>query len=565
MFPLVPSEHNGGMDRPLARWQETVWWKIFGTAVLILFALIAIWSLAMPLLSGPDEPTHVVKAAAVARGQFTGECRDNSADHAGVCAKSSPFTEVTVPAFYSLLRNGGNIPGTLIPHHGVECYARRILIPASCVIYASTTTYQNLVRSAWIYDGRYPPMYYLVAGLPTLVGEGRWVLYLMRFFVVLVEALLLASAVFAVIRLTRDRLHLVAMAIAATPMVLYLGGVINASGIEITAALAFWVLGSLTVTVAHPPRWLLIDATIAALVFVSSRSLSLLWIALAITAIAALSTRDQLVALIHRRGAQVAGVLFGVVSALDLVWIIYEHATAVDVASANAQALIPRPGTPEFTILRTSFHHSIYYLPGMIGVFGSFDTYAPRLTFVIWYLLGGALLLLSVCSVSWRRSLVLLGCAIGIVALPVLISSSQARHLGYVWSGRDTLPFAVGLPILCATALRGSRRERLVQGVVPAVVVLTSIGTFGAFYEALRRYSVGDQGPQLSFLWHPSWSPPLIGNLGVVAFLAAALLLASLLVIMATRVPRTVESGGADSSEESLATVEPYGGQSLGE
>lgn len=44
----------------------------FGVSAVITFAIMAAWSIAMPRFSGPDEPSQVVHAVAVARGQLVG-------------------------------------------------------------------------------------------------------------------------------------------------------------------------------------------------------------------------------------------------------------------------------------------------------------------------------------------------------------------------------------------------------------------------------------------------------------------------------------------------------------
>lgn len=44
------------------------------------FALMAMWALTMPLMAAPDEPSHVVKAAAVSRGQLGGVLGDAPKD-----------------------------------------------------------------------------------------------------------------------------------------------------------------------------------------------------------------------------------------------------------------------------------------------------------------------------------------------------------------------------------------------------------------------------------------------------------------------------------------------------
>ena len=509
----------------------------------------------MPLLSGPDEPTHVVKAAGVIRGQFVGKCNGGVGNPNDVCAKSSPFTEVRVPAFYSLIRNGGNIPGTKIPHHGVACFSKRINIPASCVIFPSPTKYKNLVENAWIYDGRYPPLYYVIVGIPSLFGSGQWALYLMRLFGAAACALFVSVAIFSILRYAKSRMLLVGVVVAATPMVLYLSAVVNSSGLEVASALAFWTTAILIArdSEGSPPLALLLMCALSSLAFISTRSLSPFWYALALLSVLSISRWRSIVKLLVRRDVQLLAAVILLVGIADVFWIVYEHSTVLNVSSGNAQALIPPPSTSELTILRTSFHHNIYYLPGMIAVLGSFDTYAPHLTFIIWYLLGALVLLAALVLGDMRARIVLVLVGLGILLLPVIISSSQARHIGYVWSGRDTLPFAVGLPVLGASVIGDRLGGRPMRLVVAAGLVLAWVAQGDALFGALRRYSVGDSGPRLSFLFHSPWAPPVFGVFGSFVIDLAVLGIAYLLVF------RSLGPGSA--APEPLVSVPSHAGE----
>ena len=469
----------------------------------------------MPLVSGPDEAAHIVKASGAARGEFVGQCNDTANDPSGVCLKSSPFTEMYLPGFYSLIRPGGNIPGTKIPHHGFGCYSKRIDIPASCLIVTPRSKYLNYSENAWTYVGRYPPLYYLIVGLPTLLGSGLWALYLMRFVSAAFSALMFSFAIFSILRYSKNRLLLLGVAIAATPMAIYLAGVINPNGLEISSALSLWTI--LTILVreheGEPPRALVVLGTISALVFISTRSLSSLWFALLVITVFAGAGLGSIRRLFLSRDVKIATALIFLVGIADVFWVVYEHSTVLNVSSTNARALIPSPSTSEWTIFATSFHHNIYYLPGMIGVFGSFDTYSPHGTFIIWYLLGGLIFALGLIASDLRRRIVLALFGLGILLIPVLISSSQARKIGYVWSGRDALPFAIGLPIVCASFIERERVRRFLRMSAPIVLFLAWVAESWAFFAALRRYSVGDLGSRFSFLFHSPWCPPAIGCL----------------------------------------------------
>ena len=47
--------------------QRLTWWSSFA----IIATLASVWTFAVPLMDSPDEPTHAIKAAAVARGELT--------------------------------------------------------------------------------------------------------------------------------------------------------------------------------------------------------------------------------------------------------------------------------------------------------------------------------------------------------------------------------------------------------------------------------------------------------------------------------------------------------------
>jgi hypothetical protein len=175
----------------------------------------------------------------------------------------------------------------------------------------------------------------------------------------------------------------------------------------------------------------------------------------------------------------------------------------------------------------------------MIGVFGWFDTYAPSVTYVLWYIFLAALAIAAAIR-SWWRGVVLAVFVIAILVIPAVIETTHAHAYGYTWSGRDLLPFAVGLPILAAASLRtrGGHRTylngRQIRLVTTSVIVLAALAQFVAFYEALRRYAVGSTGPIFGFLRHPIWHPA-IGVLGALALGAVALTAVSLSYWLALR------------------------------
>ncbi len=479
--------------------------RAFVLALVLAFLAIGGWSLATPLFAAPDEPVHVIKAVAVVRGELVGQLVGGSTNPVGI---------VSVPAFYATTRN---IPA---------CYHRQPTVPASCAPRPSGSDQPTRVT---IYNARYPPLYYAIVGLPSLLGVGDAELYLMRLLSALLSSAFVALAVATAVAWSRHRLVVVGVVVATTPMVLFLGGVVNPAGLETSAAIATWTAGSVLVLehLDDPPLGLVGALGLSACVLELTRPISPFWLALTALALLAVAERRSLRAFVSHRRVQVGLAAVVVVGAAATAWILIER--SFDVYSTTPVGM----SVSESRILETSFLHNDFYLPGMIGVFGWFDTYSPTFTYVVWYGLVGLVAFAGAVVGRLRDALTLLVVGIAIVVVPVAISTSQVHRYGFTWAGKDTLPFAVGLPILAA-ALAGrsalaERRGRL-AGVVALAAFLAQVA---AFYEMLRRYAVGTAGADFGFLEHWRWAPPigLGGALGLEILALAALAFAAYFVV----------------------------------
>lgn len=504
---------------------------VFIVSLLAFFGAIAIWSAATPLLAAPDEPSQIVKAAAVAHGELTSVCYYVVGSTTSACDTntSGAVGFENLPTFWALVR----APDSLDPPHSQICFKDKKqgvgVIPASCArsLNAPATPDEIAVgynKSASTYQARYPPLYYEIVGLPTHFSGSTVDVYLMRLVSALLSALFLALALTAIVIYSANRLLIGGLVIATTPMVLFLAAVVNSSGLEITAAIAFWVGGVILVTehLDAPPVGLVAITGLSAVILELVRPLSPFWLAISGVVLLMVCERHALVHALRRRSVQIALGLIAVFGVAAIWWIAAMHSTDLNLAA--------NPGVPSSvsmtTILETAFRHNRYYLPDMVGVFGWFDTYAPGFSYVIWYVLVCGVVLAAALR-SVRMAIVLGLFVIAILILPPLIEASHARIDGYTWSGRDLLPFAVGLPILAAAALgRGTAiSARLSRRAIRFVVVAAAIAQLGAFYEALRRYAVGTNGPLFGFILHPSWHPAI----GIVA--ALALELAAIVVL----------------------------------
>lgn len=484
--------------------RDPVW--IVGFA--LFFALGLVWSIGSPLFSVPDEPSHVVKAASVVRGELVPE-KQQLPDEGRGFLRGGWTTVVHVPLSYTW--NTSSIPG---------CLMFDTRIPAGCspgfIDDPRPATWTNL-------NGRYPPTFYGLVGWPTLFDTGTTGIYLMRFINVAVCAALLATALACAREARRFRLAALGVALAATPQVFFLAGSVNPNGLEIAAAICLWTVLSVVALDDRPrvPTHLLWVLGISAGLLAWTRPLSTLWLAIAFgTVLLFAAGRARVTEVLRSRAACVTAAIVGVLCVTSATW------TLVFDALGNNSGDDPR-GLGLLDAFSHSLGRSGEYLEQMVGVFGWRSTTMPAPLYWVW---GAMVLTLVVLAVRYapRRLgigvLVLLGL---MVLAPSLLQAPTAKEFGFVWSGRYGLPLGVGLPILAALAVGASTRlrprgtARLAALVVTVVAVVQVI----AHIVSTRRYVVGTDGP-LFYLDQHGWDPPLppwfllIATIGVAGALA---------------------------------------------
>jgi hypothetical protein len=469
-------------------------WPVFLVSLAAFFLLYAVWSVATPLYGAPDEPVQVMKAVAVAHGQLLGSQPGGP---------SSPYVTVRIPEIYAA---AGGVPG---------CFAFKNHVPASC---AHALTGSSAEVPVSIYTGRYPPLYYAVVGIPSLFMASASGVYLQRLVSALLNAVFLALAVTSVVTWSRSRLLLVGMAVAVTPSALFFGSVVNPSGMEASCAVCLWS-SSLVLALeraSDPPRGLVAVAALSGAAMASVRGLSPLWVAMIGLSVAALAGRRALRELARHRSVKVAASVVAAVAGAAVVFILAAH--TLDVLPSVNKA---PPGATTGQLFVTTFDHTGRFLTEMIGKFGWLDTFAPLSTYLVWYAALG--LVAGVAAVVGRRREVAVFALVTLAAVlvPVVISTSQARRAGFVWQGKDSLPFALGVPLMAAALMGTSGVLDRHRGRLTGLVAFTlATGSALAFAGTLRRYAVGIDGP-LDF-FHTAWRPPLGLPLLVAGELVAA-------------------------------------------
>lgn len=446
-------------------------------AVFAVFATLMItWAVATPLFASPDEPAHVIKAAGVVRGQFDGSEPPDDA----------PFGARTM-----------EVPAVLEDSHTVRCVAFQPDWTADCISYDDRSGTVRVETTA----GRHPPFYYAIVGLPTLVDAASTGIYAMRVLSALGTAALLAAAWVCLGSARSGRAARVGLAVVVTPMVLFLGGMVNPSGWEIAAAVLLWSSGLALCSGVIRPK-LVHAAGVAAIVLVLTRQLGPVWLVLVVAALAVVAAPGTF-ATVRSRG-DVRAWSIGIVAAIvaQIAWTLVARPLSTSEAGDGTYA-----GWSLDDIARESFGRSRIYFDEIIGVFGWRDTAAPAWTYLVW---TAAILGLAVVGiiVARRRELVVLGViAVLTIAIPIVSEMREFHEVGHFWQGRYTLPLAVGIPLLSAWALA----RRTTVGFRVALVLGLALGSaqFVAFTQALRRYSVGARSEALAFWADPAWTPPI--------------------------------------------------------
>jgi hypothetical protein len=453
--------------------------------VLLALALsIGAWSLSTPLGAAPDEPSHVTEAAAVVRGQL-----DNP--EMVLRIGSTPVGEVGwvgVPRWVTQV--------------SVRCFRGKPNVPASCAPVVGNDTKPVVTATQF---ARYPPLYYLIAGVPSLLATGSGALYGMRLTVVLLDAALIALGLFLLAHYHPRRLSLVGAMIALSPMVFFVTSVVNSSGMETAAAFAAWCGGLCLVERTSIPNGLAVLTAVSFAILILSRPISPANAAVIIAVLMTLAVWGRARAFLRNRSVRPVWISILIAMILFGVFVIAVGAPApLRVGGTAPMGLLDR--------LWLTLRLTGGRLRQCIGDFGWLDTPAPRWIVVVWTLvLVGFLAYGLAVSPRCRRALPLL--ALAIVAMPMIFESPQMNSVGPYWQGRYWLPLVVGLPLVASSVAprrvppteRPAAATRRQLGGVVSLGLLVIVAQVAAFLTALHRYETGLGVPAGS---RARWTPP---------------------------------------------------------
>ena len=340
-------------------------------ATVLVLALMAAWAVGTPVMTSPDESSHVVKAAAVARGQWSGELGPPPVDRTRPGAGTIVQLPVDLEASIYLPNCIAFRPDATADCHGDLPQRTADLVPVET------------------FAGQYPPLYYFVVGLPSLVLTGETALYGMRLMSAFVSALLVGWAAYRMSTAVGRHLAVTGVVVALTPICLFLGGTVNPIGLEITAALSFWAA---CLALVRAPGGVatgaMVQAAVSGAVLVNVRDSSPFWAALVVVFAVLVARPGRLREVVRHRAAPAVGVTALLAAAAALSW------AALHGSAVSARGLFPEYADPAAAVLAIA-GRSYEYLLQMIGNFGWLDTPAPPVTYLAWYVAVGALVLLA--------------------------------------------------------------------------------------------------------------------------------------------------------------------------
>ena len=428
----------------------------------LLAALAACWVLAPARYGGPDEPAHVLRAYAVAHGEWRG----------------------------STVEGTGLAPGYRIVHvprslasGDPACFRHDSTALPDC---AATSTSSDVIR-AGTSAGVNPPLYYALVGAVARMTGGETDPMTYRWAAAALNVLVVLAAVQRARPLWRRHGGGSWVLLAAlTPAAWFLVGVVNPNGAEIALSLLAWVGVARCIDTVRSPTE---RATASLIDMVSIAAPMAAAIAMRPIAVVTAVTMCAVVESIRRLTAVMRAVLW-LPLACAVVMVLAWYASI-----GSDQGVLDDPRTAQQASIAHAVTRAISDLPHiaqqLIGSLGWLEYSAGPLVQVCW--LAALTLALTPLvrgrrRVEYRRAVVapVLVWTIALVATPVAFDVALFGAVGPIWQGRYSLPLWLGIG-----AFLVAKQSLPMVGAALAACVLTEVGTY---WTVLRRSTVGTDG-----------------------------------------------------------------------
>lgn len=460
-----------------------------------LFLLGAAWSLAMPYDGPPDELQHVTRAYGVASGQIY-------AGHANGEVRTAK---------------------SLVPRR-VGCFRWNTAITAHCQQTPGTDKKARHTR-VWFQSGAagYDPSYYLFVGpILHLWPDMRGVVLARLATDGLISALMASAA--AIAWSSRDRRLIAGIAVSVTPVVVNLMGAVNPAGVEIGAAVAFWV-SLLDLAERKPVRPPVVAVALCSGALLAvTRGFGVGWLGATVLICGFGAGRGRLRSLWNTRGVRWAAAGIGGACGLAVAWDVLAGAN-FDLTGASP------PKTPMRQIVIQEFWDRLpYYLDGTVRLTSYGDIPVPQTVSMVWFGVVG-LIVLGGFWLGTVRARIQIAAAVGISLFMLLTTDINAVRQGFWFSqGRYALPLLVGAPLLGAVqigrsgVLTAERAQSLLRVIAVTLLPLQMVALWTSMLRFQHGYPADGQRPLDVFTGR--WLPPLGPELPVALMVAGMAVLA---------------------------------------
>ena len=466
---------------------------------LALFA--AAWCIGNPPSAGPDEVDHYVSALAAGGFDLRGR------------PPGSQYTTYIKRQEAQAQRAGDT--RRVEQHRWIFRTAREFTVPAHFML-SSFACASGKPRRSWacLDDGRpstdgparptaaegtYPPFVYIPSGLlMRTADDGQSAFRLGRLVGAGISVALLSAAAFLLWSPAAGAVSLSGFMLTVTPMVLFLGSIVSASGPEIASSVCFTAALIRLSRASIPGRWVWLALGGSGAVLALSRPLGPVFPVFIVLALAVLVGPARLLESV-KAGAAAMTAWLAVAAALGaaLLWGI-AYGARPEYGAADVLGEVP-----------SSVKELPHVLREAVGYFGPLDSPLPRPAFFLWLLALAALIVwaLVIADRRGRLGLGLLGAG---VLGAAMLGMSAVLATGFVPAARHVLPLLVVVP-LCAGELLSRRAEqtpdaRLDVFALGVAVLAPCVQAIG-WYANGRRVAVGSDGSWL-FPFEADWSPP---------------------------------------------------------
>jgi hypothetical protein len=493
---------------------------------------LSLWSLATQLWTAPDSVAHDLRAYGAAHGNLSPDA----------------------PQGDQVLGTTGmdRVPAGLMESAGTAaCYAFQPEVSAGCL--APVGTSEKLVPFANP-AGRYIPTYYAVTGLPTLVAPLDLALGSARGAAVLISSFFLALALAAARTMRRPALAITGVVVGCSPMVLYLGGVVNPNSLEITAMAAVGACSLAALLRPGSPisHVLLRLSLLSGAALCIARMISPVWLAIWLVVLLVAFGGVLVRSLLERR-MLVWTALPVLASAVNCAW---TFSSAGSLAGASAVAPVSTWDAWSLSAARIDTG-----LNQVVGQFGWLDTsLSPReYTF---YIVGAIFLVGMLATMMDRRGFVALTTLVAAAyVVPIAIQAAQWNSIGPVWQGRYTIPLLLLIPVMAAMVASERSDRASAQRVALLCIPVTGLLAYvhvRAYFTQLRRNVGGVSGSAFDGGWEPPLTAEVQFALYVVLVLVTWLALSRMLQTMTGT--GAVDSEAVDNVRQPVeARVTPSG------